>query len=211
MDVSRCPSAFAEKMNRRLAAGSRKRQGLSLRLTPRRSPAGGAGEARDRIRPWWFPPWLPVPGRPPAGRRGIYRPLRARIHATPPSPPAARPTGGEVPGATSGEVRKTASCSMLLRAMRLSIASSATVQGVTLSNLRGLLTADAQSAMLVLVKDVPYPGDCSLVLRHFNREIAAYPIGRGLFARDYREAASLCFVIEIPYEFLELARRQAIE
>jgi len=32
-----------------------------------------------------------------------------------------------------------------------------------------------------------------------------------LFARDYREAASLGFVVEILYQFPELARRQAIE
>ena len=35
---------------------------------------------------------------------------------------------GDVPGATSGEVRNTASCSMLVRAIRRSMASSAAAQ-----------------------------------------------------------------------------------
>src|SRR5262245_5177297 len=122
------------------------------------------------------------------------------------------PTGGEAPGgATSGEVRKVAS---RFHAVVGNPAEHCVVgrrPGVTVSNIRGLLATDAQSAVLILIKNVPYPGDCGLMLRHLNGEIATHTVGGRLFARDYREAASLGFVVEILYQFTELARRQTIE
>src|SRR5215475_4153319 len=54
--------------------------------------------------------------------------------------------------------------------------------GVVMTNLCSLLAADAQGTLFLLVKYVPDPGHCGLMLRHFDGQIATHTIGRRLLA-----------------------------
>src|SRR5262245_16366405 len=83
--------------------------------------------------------------------------------------------------------------------------------GVPRSNLGRFLAADAKRAALVLIKDIPYPGDRRWMLRHFNSEIAAHAVGRRRFAGDDCQPAYLCLFIQILRELLELTRRQTVK
>ena len=46
----------------------------------------------------------------------------------------------------------------------------------------------AQGAVLILIKDVPHPGDRGLALCHPRGEITAHAVSRRLFARNHRKA-----------------------
>ena len=95
-------------------------------------------------------------------------------------------------GAASGEVRKAPSWSMLARAMRCSIASSAAAQASRMLAWRGFRAADAQCAVAVIVEHIPDPRNRGLRLRHhFGSEIAAHAVGGRAFARNHRAAGAL--------------------
>ena len=120
-----------------------------------------------------------------------------------------------VPGATSGEVRKAASWSMLLLAMRRSMAVVGGRPGVVVAGqgrrFGRLLAGDAQGAPVVAVEHVPDPGDGGLMLDHLGGEITAHAIGRRAFARHHRQPAGLRLVVEVLHQALKLIGRRPVD
>ncbi len=128
------------------------------------------------------------------GRRSSPRPA-----------PSARASASGVPGATSAEVRKAASLSMLPCGDPPQHGVVGGRPGVAVAALDGLRAGDAQGAPLLAVEDVPDPGDGGLRICDLGGEIAAHPIGRGLLARHHRQLARLRLVVEILHQFWNCA------
>src|SRR3954465_13646562 len=68
-----------------------------------------------------------------------------------------------------------------------------------------------QCALLVVVVDVPDPGDRGLAAHHLRREIAAHAVGSSALAGDDRQVAQLRFAVEHVNHPVENLRRRAVD
>src|SRR3954454_22861495 len=68
-----------------------------------------------------------------------------------------------------------------------------------------------QCALLVVVVDVPDPGDRGLAAHHLRREIAAHAVGSSALAGDDRQVAHLRFAVEHVNHPVEYLRRRAVD
>src|SRR5579863_292344 len=83
--------------------------------------------------------------------------------------------------------------------------------GVAPGLARGLLAGKAQRALLVLVIDVPDPGDDGAAAVHLGCEITAHPVRSGALAGHDREAAKFGFAVEHADHPLEHLRRRPVD
>ena len=100
---------------------------------------------------------------------------------------------------------------MLVRAIRRSIGLVGDAPWVAAGAAAGFLAGDAQRAQLVVVVDVPHPGDMRAPADDLRRQIAAHAIVRGAFARRDREVARLRLGGEIVDQPVEHADRRAVD
>jgi hypothetical protein len=73
------------------------------------------------------------------------------------------------------------------------------------------LAAEPQRALLVVVIDVPNPGDRGAAAADLGGEIAAHAVAGRAFAGDDRQVAKLGFAVEHVHHPVEHLRRRAID
>ena len=100
---------------------------------------------------------------------------------------------------------------MLLRAIRCSMASSATAQASWWRPFTALLAGDAQARCSSRSNTSHTQEIVVSRFDHLGGEIAAHAIGRRAFARHHRQPARLRLVVEVLHQLGELRGRRAVD